>query len=179
MSANSWAEFIDSTGAKHLYFADDNSAKVYEVVDGYYSIDGDPMLSQWTSKAFDANNFDFYKRWLDVTILFRQISGSVNVTFYADNGQVVKSTSISSDTDRSGSMGTVLMGDPIFGGTGTASSTSTTNNVPYRFKINTKSRTLKIKISNDNNDENFIVLGFVISYVPYNRQSWPSALKIQ
>jgi len=179
MTANSWAEFIDSTGAKHLYYADDNSAHVYEVVEGYYSIDGDPMSSQWTSKAFDANNFDFYKRWLDVTILFRQISGSVTVTFYADNGQVVKSTSISSDTDRSGSMGTVLMGSPIFGGTGTASSTSTTNNVPYRFKINTKSRTLKIKISNDNNDENFIVLGFVIAYVPYNRQSWPSALKIQ
>lgn len=137
------------------------------------------MTSQWTSKAFDADNFDYYKRWLDVTILFRQISGTVSVTFYADNNAEVKATSVSSNTDTSGSMGTVVMGSPIFGGTGTASSTSATNNVPYRFKINTKSRTLKIKISNSNNNENFIVLGFVIAYVPYSRQSWPSTLKIQ
>lgn len=179
MDANSWTEFIDTTGQKHLYFADDNQAKVYEVVEGNYSANGTPINSYWISKSFDANNFDEYKRWLDVTILFRQISGSVTVTFYADNDQVVKSTSISSDTDFTGSIGTTLMGSPIFGGTGTASSTSTTNNVPYRFKVNTKSRTLKIKISNNNDNQNFIVLGFVIAFVPYNRQSWPSSLKIQ
>jgi hypothetical protein len=179
MDANSWTEYIDTTGQKHLYFADDNQAKVYEVVEGNYSANGTPINSYWISKSFDANNFDEYKRWLDVTILFRQISGSVTVTFYADNDQVVKSTSISSDTDFTGSIGTTLMGSPIFGGTGTASSTSTTNNVPYRFKVNTKSRTLKIKISNNNDNENFIVLGFAIAYVPYNRQSWPSSLKIQ
>jgi hypothetical protein len=179
MDANSWTEFIDTTGQKHLYFADDNQAKVFEVIEGNYSANGTPINSYWISKSFDANQFDEYKRWLDVTILFRQISGSVTVTFYADNDQVVKSTSISSDTDFTGSIGTTLMGSPIFGGTGTASSTSTTNNVPYRFKVNTKSRTLKIKISNNNDNQNFIVLGFVIAFVPYNRQSWPSSLKIQ
>ena len=179
MDANSWTEFIDTAGQKHLYFADDNQAKVFEVIEGNYSANGTPINSYWISKSFDANQFDEYKRWLDVTILFRQISGSVTVTFYADNDQVVKSTSISSDTDFTGSIGTTLMGSPIFGGTGTASSTSTTNNVPYRFKVNTKSRTLKIKISNNNDNQNFIVLGFVIAFVPYNRQSWPSSLKIQ
>jgi hypothetical protein len=179
MTANAWTEFIDTSGNRHLYFADDNSAEVYEVIEGNYSNNGTAINSYWISKSFDANQFDEYKRWLDVTILFRQISGSVTVTFYADNDQVVKSTSISSDTDFSGSIGTTLMGSPIFGGTGTTSSTSTTNNVPYRFKVNTKSRTLKIKISNNSDNQNFIVLGFVIAYVPYNRQSWPSSLKIQ
>ena len=179
MTANAWTEFIDTSGNRHLYFADDNSTNVYEVIEGSYSKNGTGVDSYWISKSFDANNFDEYKRWLDVTILFRQISGSVTVTFYADNDQVVKSTSISSDTDFTGSIGTTLMGSPIFGGTGTASSTSTTNNVPYRFKVNTKSRTLKIKISNNSDNQNFIVLGFVIAYVPYNRQSWPSSLKIQ
>lgn len=179
MTANAWTEFIDTSGNRHLYFADDNSTNVYEVIEGSYSKNGTGIDSYWISKSFDANQFDEYKRWLDVTILFRQISGSVTVTFYADNDQVVKSTSISSDTDFSGSIGTTLMGSPIFGGTGTASSTSTTNNVPYRFKVNTKSRTLKIKISNNQDNQNFIVLGFVIAYVPYNRQSWPSSLKIQ
>lgn len=179
MDANSWTEYIDTSGQKHLYFADDNQNKVFEVIEGNYSANGTAINSYWISKSFDANNFDEYKRWLDVTILFRQISGSVTVTFYADNDQVVKSTSISSDTDFTGSIGTTLMGSPIFGGTGTVSSTSTTNNVPYRFKVNTKSRTLKIKISNNNDNQNFVVLGFVIAYVPYNRQSWPSSLKIQ
>lgn len=178
-TANSWAEYIDSSGNTHLYFADDNSAKVYEIVEGNYSKNGSAINSYWVSKSFDANNFDEYKRWLDVTILFRQISGSVTVTFYADNDQEVKSTSISADKDYTGSIGTTLMGSPIFGGTGTASSTSTTNNVPYRFKVNSKSRTLKIKISNNTDNQNFVVLGFVISFVPYNRQSWPSSLKIQ
>lgn len=178
-TANSWSEYIDSSGNTHLYFADDNSAKVYEVVEGNYSKNGTAIDSYWISKSFDANNFDEYKRWLDVTILFRQISGSVTVTFYADNDQVVKSTSISADTDYTGSIGTTLMGSPIFGGTGTSSSTNTTNNVPYRFKVNSKSRTLKIKISNNSDNQNFVVLGFVISFVPYNRQSWPSSLKVQ
>lgn len=178
IKANSWAEYIDSTGVKHLYYADDTTNKIYEVVVGSYSAAGSAIDTWWTSKAFDAGQFDIYKRWFDITLFFRQIVGTVTITIYADNNTLVKQTTISSTNDPTGSLGTVQLGSQILGGTGVAQDGESTNNIPYRIKVNTKSRTLKVKVSNANNNENFVLLGFNITYVPYSHYSFPSALKI-
>lgn len=176
--ANSFTEFIDSSGDRHLYYASDDEAKVYEIETGTYNSNGTAISSYWTSKAFDAGDFEIYKRWIDITLYFRQILGTITVTIYADNNDIVKQTTISSSTSATGSMGTSLIGEELLGGTGEASDGNSTNNIPYRIKINSKSRTLKIKISNDNVDENFTMLGFVITYIPYSHYSYPSSLKI-
>lgn len=177
IKANAFTEFIDSNNIKHLYYAASDEAEVYEIAVGY-SANGTAINSYWTSKAFDAGSFDGYKRWLDVTLLFRQITGTVTITIYADNNEIVKTTSISSTTSASGSMGTEIMGSEIFGGFGDTPDGTSTNNVPYRVKINTKSRTLKIKISNANDNETFTLLGMNFAYVPYSRYSFPSSQKI-
>ena len=177
IKANAFTEFIDSSNIKHLYYAASDEAKVYEIAVGY-SANGTAINSYWTSKAFDAGSFDGYKRWLDVTLLFRQITGTVTITIYADNNEIVKTTSISSTTSASGSIGTEIMGSEIFGGFGNTPDGTSTNNVPYRVKINTKSRTLKIKISNANDNETFTLLGMNFAYVPYSRYSFPSSQKI-
>lgn len=176
--ANSFTEFIDSSGDRHLYYASDDEAKVYEIETGTYNSNGAAISSYWTSKAFDAGDFEIYKRWIDITLYFRQILGTITVTIYADNNDIVKQTTISSSTSATGSMGTSLIGEELLGGTGEASDGNSTNNIPYRIKINSKSRTLKIKISNDNVDENFTMLGFVITYINYGHYSFPSTLKI-
>lgn len=176
--ANSFTEFIDSSGDRHLYYASDDEAKVYEIETGTYNSNGTAISSYWTSKAFDAGDFEIYKRWIDITLYFRQILGTITVTIYADNNDIVKQTTISSSTTATGSMGTSLIGEELLGGTGEASDGNSTNNIPYRIKINSKSRTLKIKISNDNVDENFTMLGFVITYINYGHYSFPSTLKI-
>ena len=131
------------------------------------------------SKAFDAKEFEIYKRWVDITLYFRQIVGTVTITIYADNNSIVKTATISSSTEATGSMGTQMFGQQIWGGTGDASTGVSTNNIPYRIKINTKSRTLKFKVSNANNNESFTMLGFLLTYIPYSHYSYPSSLKIQ
>lgn len=176
--ANSFTEYIDSAGDRHLYFAADDDNEIYEVETGTYNSAGSAISSYWISKAFDAGDFEIYKRWFDITLYFRQILGTITVTIYADNNDIVKQTTISSSTTATGSMGTSLIGEELLGGTGEASDGNSTNNIPYRIKINTKSRTLKVKVSNENVDESFTMLGFVITYIPYNHYSYPSALKI-
>lgn len=178
INANAFTEYIDSTGAKHLYFASDDSAYVYEISDSYYSANSVAIDSYWVSKAFDIGKFDLNKRWIDVTILFRQISGTVGVTIYSDDDSIVKTTSIGASSSASGTLGDVEFGASSFGGEGLASSGLTTNNVPYRIKINKKSRTIKIKFDCPGLNDTFTVLGFVFTYVPYNHYSFASEYKI-
>lgn len=176
--ANAFTEYIDSAGVSHLYFAADDEAQIYEIETGTYNSDGDAISAYWVSKAYDAGEFDIYKRWVDITLYFRQLVGSVTVTVYADNNQILKTATITSSTSAQGSMGTQMYGEQLYGGTGEASTGESTNNIPYRIKINKKSRTIKVKISNSNVDETFTLLGFNITYVPYNHYSFPSSLKI-
>ena len=178
IKANAFTEYIDSTGAKHLYYAADDEAKVYEVSDSGYNAGSSAIDAYWTSKAFDAGKFDIYKRWIDVTILFRQVSGTVNITIYSDDGSVVKTSSIGASSSASGAMGSVQIGAGQFGGEGLASSGLSTNNVPYRIKINKKSRIIKIKMECAGLNDTFTVLGFVFAFTPYNHYAFSSDLKI-
>jgi len=179
IKANAFTEYIDANGSKHLYFAADDAAKVYEIVEGNYNADGATAIdASWTSKAFDIGKFDLAKRWIDVTILFRQVTGTVNVTIYSDSGSIVKTTSIGASSSATGAFGSQLLGESLFGGTGLEGSGMTTNNVPYRIKINSKSRTIKIKFDCPGLNDTFTVLGFVFTYIPYSHYNFDSSLKV-
>lgn len=58
IKANAFTEYIDSSGAKHLYYAADDEAKVYEVSDSTYNANGTAIDAYWVSKAFDTGKFD-------------------------------------------------------------------------------------------------------------------------
>lgn len=178
IKANAFTEYIDSSGVKHLYYAADDEAKVYEISDSYYNHNGTAIESYWVSKAFDNGKFDLSKRWIDVTTLFRQLSGTVGITVYSDDDSIVKSTTIGSNASASGSLGAVLMGSPLFGGTGEAGDETTNFNIPYRLKISKKSRTIKLKVECNGVNDTFTVLGFVFTYVNYSHYTFPSSLKI-
>lgn len=181
IKANAFTEFIDSSGAKHLYFAADDEAEVYEISESYYNANGTAIESYWVSKAFDNGKFDLSKRWIDVTILFRQLSGTVTITVYSDDDSIIKTATIGTSSTAEGSIGDITFGDASFGGEvdSTTTSTGTTNfNVPYRMKISKKSRTIKLKIECNGENDTFAVLGFVFSYVNYSHYTFPSSLKI-
>jgi hypothetical protein len=179
IKANAFTEYIDSNGAKHLYFASDDEAKVYEIVEGNYNVASSTAINaSWTSKAFDIGKFDLNKRWIDMSILVRQISGTVNLTIYSDSDSIVKSTSIGASSSASGALGDIRFGASSFGGAGLESSGLTTNNVVYRLKINKKSRTIKVKFDCPGLNDTFTILGFVFTYVPYNHYSFDSSYKI-
>jgi len=169
--------FTDSSNVDHFYFTDAAAANVYEITN-ISNANGSAITAQWTSKSFDLGDFNVYKRWVDCTILFRQLVGQVTLDFITDNGTVSKSTTITSSV--SGGMGTETLGEELLGGSAASSSSvaTATNNIPYRVKLNVKSRTIKVKVSNARNNETFVILGLAFRHRPYSPFSWPSSLKV-
>jgi hypothetical protein len=182
VSANSWTEFIDSTGSSHLYLAADNAAQVYEIVQGTYSDNGTAIAGQWTSKAINFGDISLYKRILYIDFEFRQIVGSVTLNVYTDGGTLASTTSLSYSTDTTGTVGSEMWGDPVWGGssgaTTSASVSTSSSNIPYRLPVNKEARTVKVQISNGNLNETFVFLGMKIFYRPYDVQKFPSAQKL-
>lgn len=184
VNANAFTEFIDSSNVKHLYYAADDEAKVYEI-DTTYSDNGTAIDSYWVSKNFDMEDFSTSKRFVYIDFYFRQLSGSVTITTIVDGTQTVSTKVISVTNDTAGTIGSDMWGSPMWGGSALTSTTSAaavstaTVNVPYRLKVNKKARSIKFKIANANNNENFVFLGFIIRYRGTPISSFPSALKIQ
>lgn len=181
-NANAYSEFIDSSNIKHLYYAADDEAQVYEIDTGY-SDNGSGINAYWTSRAFDMGDISVYKQFIDIDLIFRQVTGTITVTFITDGDTTVKTSTVSNTSDTQYTWASSDgWGDYQWGGEATtATSTSTgttTQNVPYRFRLNKKARTLKIKLSNSTNNENFKLVGIRIYYRPYAHGTFPSSLKI-
>jgi hypothetical protein len=174
--------FTNSSNQEGLYFTSNTEAKVFKFTPGTYSADGDAISSSWTSKAFDLQDFSIFKQWIDVTILFRQLQGQVSIELITDNGTIAKTTNTGSLGLSNNGIGSFMWGEELFGGSVLSSSTSTssnTNNVPYRIRIAAKSRSIKIRISNNRPAESMSILGFSFTYRNYSHFSWPSVLRIQ
>lgn len=177
IDANSWVVHRDANGEEHLYFACDSDTKVYEIEFGTYNDDGVAIDSYWVSKAIDLDNFDIEKRWVDLTLQFRRVSGIINIDVYTDGDELSVSTQIGA-TGSSG-LGLLPLGQGILGEpTGTAS-TDTVVNVPYRIPIRKNARSIKFKISNARTNENFILLGYSLGYYPFSHYKFDSQYKLQ
>jgi hypothetical protein len=180
VNANAFTVFIDSSNVKHLYYASDDEARVYEI-DSSYSDNGTAVSASWTSKALNFGDFSLTKQILYIDFEFRVISGTATVNVYTDGGILQKSQSIGSSNDTTGTFGDEVWGIPLFGGsssTTTATSGGSSNNVPYRLQINKPSRTVKVQIVNNNNNESFVFLGFKVYYRVYNVQKFDSAHRL-
>ena len=171
--------YTDSTNTDAVYFTSANSANVYKMTTNYDS-NGSAISAQWTSKAYDLQQFSLYKRWIWVDILFRQLIGTINIDIYTDNGTLAKSTSISSS--QTGGLGTNSLGggDQLGGQVQTSSTGTTTSstNIPYRVRLGIRSRTIKVKISNSRLNETFVVLGVDFAFRKYSSFIFPSSQKI-
>lgn len=173
--------YINSSNEEELIFTSANSAKVYKLTPSTYTADNSAISSRWVSKSHDLGQFGEYKRWIDCTIYFRQLSGIINIEILTDGGNVIKSASVSGLTARGG-IGSYMFGQPFFGGqiqNVTSSTASATNNVPYRLRIGTKARSIKLRITNSRNNENFVVLGYAFTFRKYSHFVYPSSLRIQ
>lgn len=179
ITPNHWTVYVDSNNLEHLYYADETQSEVFEVTDSTYSDDGQPIAAHLTTKAFDLGNFDIYKQFLSIRLLFRSVSGVVGIKVYTDGDSLVKETTINPSSGLgTGSTGTGLFGEVLMGGEEISAVVTTTTNVPYEVPVNKKARTIKVQVSNDRNTENFVLLGIVVTYVPYSPFLFPSANKL-
>lgn len=172
--------YVDSTNTESVYFTSATSAKVYKFTPGTYSADGSAISASFTTKAFDLKEFSTYKRWILADVYFRQLLGIITVQTITDGNVVTKTSSITGTT--TGGIGSDMFGAFLFGGdidTSVTSGSTSTSNVPYRIRIGTKSRTIKLRFSNERLNENFVLLGYSFAYRRYSKFVFPSSLKIQ
>lgn len=177
VQAESLCSFTDANNNQNVYYTSANSNQIFMFTSNY-NANGSAIQTSWTSKAYDLGNYNIYKRWIDCAIFFRQLSGSVQVNFITDDGTIIANFAINSST--TGGIGSDLIGAFEFGGDvlSSASDTVNTNNVPYRFPINVKSRTIQVQVINNNINENFVVLGIAFRYRLYSTFLWSSAYKV-
>src|ERR1039458_4689134 len=180
IQAESFCVYDDINNVEYMYFTSSTTNQIFQITPNVYSANGAAIDSYWYSKSYDLGNFNLYKRWVDCAIFFRQLTGTVTVTFYSDNGVTAETFSLGTGTGTIG-IGSDLIGAFFIGGdiTTTDSDVSGSDeNTPYRFSIGQKSRTMQVSVSNANINENFVVLGLAFRYRPYSSFAWQSAYKV-
>lgn len=179
-NAESFTVLIDSSNRERLLFASSSSAKVFEVTQAYND-NGSAIDAYWISKAFDNNDFDITKRWMYCRLQFRQISGAISIEVYTDNDTLAASASIPAP-ESAGELGSMGLGEELLGGNpedqSFSGTTSGSINVPYQIKIGKKSRTIKVKISNNSVNQNFVLTGLVFEFQPLSPYVFPSSNKL-
>jgi hypothetical protein len=179
MHANAFTEFIGADNREFLYYADDAQPKVWRSNNTHNHGD-DPIEAYWISKATDLGAFDLMKRFIDLTLLFRQLSGRVKVTVWVDGKRLPKTFNIPG-SGFSGGLGRAVLGKSLLGGrdeTLTTQTTIDTTNVPIRLRIGAQGRTIKFKLENGNKGENFVFIGYDVGYRARGRNNFPSELRV-
>lgn len=178
LNAESFSTLIDTSNIEHLFFTSSTSAQIYEM-DANFTDAGTAIPAYWDSKAFDADAPDLQKRWNYVDLLFRQVSGTVSISIFTDNGELAASASIVPAAG-GGELGTMLLGEELLGGdpADQVDVEVNTTNVPYRIPVRKTSRTLKIRVENNSNNQNFVLVGMYFGYTPYSQYKFNSSNKL-
>lgn len=170
--------FIDNSNAEHFYFIQDEAnAGVKEQISGLYNDDGDAISAYWESGALDAGAIDITKRFVDVGIVLRQLTGILDIVIYADGEEIVKDTIIDGSTN--GGYGADMIGDAWIGGNMTEDTAELgITNEPWRMVVKRNSRTVKFRIENDRINEGFAMLGYIIGYYTFSYYKFDSSRKV-
>lgn len=178
MNASALASYVDEENRRQLVFADSILSTLNQVTPGIYNDNGEAINAWWTSRAFHGRKVDNMKYWKEVRPLFRQITGTISIDFFDENGSFGNSIGINSSI--LGGMGCDQFGASVFGTSLTdtytyadlginntidskSSATDASNDV-YSVAIRRDARTFKFRVSNNEVDENFGLLGFIIRF---------------
>lgn len=176
-NAQAMVKFIDSDNTENLYFLDDGGTQVYKRVAGTYSDNGAAIEAYVVSKAQDIGNPDITKFWVDIRLIFRRLSGQIELTVYTDDDVSVGTATLGSGAARG--IGMNMLGTFKLGTDGeTSVATSSFVDAPESIGLNIDSRTLKFKVYNNRVNENFVLLGMVYAFYPKSHFVFDSSRKI-
>lgn len=176
---NAMIQFIDTTNKPHFYYLDDGGTQLYEVVQGRYNDNGAAINAFFTSKAQDFGNLDITKLFVDLGLLFRRLSGLITVDLYTDDGISAGEAVLGSGSILGMGVDAIGLVELGLGGNQSSNTTSgETSDIPLRIEVNTNSRTLQFKVSNNRVDENFVFLGCIYGFYPSSHFNFPSTNKI-
>lgn len=154
----------DLNGTEHVYFINDAApTSMKEIIPGRYRDDAAPVAAHWTSGALDMGAIDLTKRFVDLGMVLRQLTGVLTISVYLD-GVPLDDEFLSSAANTTG-YGADLVGDAFIGyGAAEGDVTVLLPTNPWRITVKRNARTLKFKISNSRIDESFGLLGYIIGY---------------
>lgn len=178
--ANDLMVFTDKDGnnRNHFYFLDNRSANMQEFIWGTYDDNGDPISQVFRTRAFEGKRVDREKFWYVVRPILRRTNGDVNISYITEEGSVGRPIRLT--TTLSGGLGTDEFGALLLGSSeadeytladlglddsdfGTSTSTDNSTSV-YDIGATLDSRTLKVEFKNENLNEYFTLLGWVVLY---------------
>lgn len=178
-NAQAMVKYIDADNVESLYFLDDGGTQVYKRVAGTYSDDGAAIEAYVVSKAQALDNPDITKFWVDIRLMFRRISGQLQLTVYSDDGITVGTATIGTGSSRG--IGLNMLGSFMLGDDGEDQDTDNVGSFvdnPQSIGLNLDSRTIKYKIYNNRVNENFVLLGTIYAYYPKSHYVFDSSRKI-
>jgi hypothetical protein len=171
----------DGDGKTHFYFLDGQAARMNEFLWGSYSDNGVAIEAVFRTRSFEGKAIDREKYWYVLRPIFRNTTGEVQINYITENGSQGRPINVTTGT--SGGLSVDQYGALLFGtsqqdtytdvdlGLATSSETDNANSSTtdsshsvFDIPINIDSRTLKVEFKNDNLNETFGILGWVILY---------------
>lgn len=176
-NSTGFIRWVDADNEESLRFMDADGTMTEEVTPGTYNDNGAAIVAFVVSKAWDAKNPDITKVWPDIGLMFRRVTGRVDITIYEDSGITAGTTTLVQGT--ADGMGLQALGTQVLGlGTGQTSDDSIFTDDPIRVVLNMTSKSIKFKLYNDRVDENFVFLGTIYAYYPYTHFLFDSSKKL-
>lgn len=180
INASALAVYIDNQNRRQLVFTDSTRPTLNQFTWGIYNDNGMAIDAWWTSRAFHGKKLDLEKFWKEMRPIFRQITGTVNIDFFDENGSFGKTISINAavvggigyDQFAATEFGMALadtytlydLGLVDSSETNQDSSSTDGSNDVYSVGIKRDARTFKFRISNNVVDETFVLLGWAIRF---------------
>jgi hypothetical protein len=153
--------------------------QIYQFTPGIYTDNGTPISSYLLSKVFDFKNPDITKYFVDLGLMFRTISGQISLEIYTEGNVLFGGEVGLAGNPVTDGMGLTMLGETMLGlGGGTSGTAEAFADTVRRVVIKTRSTTIRFKISNERNNENFVLLGYIHAFYPYSHFLFDSTKKI-
>lgn len=177
--ADAYTKFVNSSNEQILLFLAQDGTQVYEFTPDIYTDNGVPIRAYLLSKVFDFKNPDITKYFVDLGLMFRTISGQVDLEVYTEGNVLFGGTAGIAGNPVTDGMGMTMLGYTILGeGGGEESVADAYADLVRRVVINTNSTTIRFRIENARNNENFVLLGYINAFYPYGHYLFDSTKKI-
>lgn len=179
-NSDSMLRYINTSNEETLLFLGYSGTQVYKFTPDIYTDNGSPISAYFLSKVYDFANPDITKYFLDLGIIFRAVSGTFNIQVYTDNNELYGEQNVGlPGASISDGMGIAMLGEAMLGtGGGTVNNAGSVSDDLYRIILKTKSTSIRFRIANSNNNEYFVVLGFIFGFYPYSHFLFDSNRKI-
>jgi hypothetical protein len=177
--ADAFTKFVKGNNEQILLFLSQDGTQVYEFTPGIYTDDGVPITSYLLSKVFDFKNPDITKYFVDIGLMFRTISGTVDLKVYTEGDVLFGGTAGIAGNPTNDGMGYSMLGYAMLGtGGGEIGEQEALTDTVRRIVVNTNSTSIRFRIENSGNNENFVLLGYINAFYPYGHYLFDSTKKI-